>query len=66
MLAGQLHRIGCQALMFWPPSKALFRFGPLHGHDVAIAFAAGGLLLVLLELAKYPFMRKRLPAAHNP
>ncbi|MBI3514092.1 MAG: cation-translocating P-type ATPase [Proteobacteria bacterium] len=36
----------------WPPAEALFRFGPLHLDDLAVA-AAGGLgVLIILELIK--------------
>ena len=38
--------------MFWPPAQSLFHFGPLHGHDVMIAFVAGATLLGLLEVVK--------------
>lgn len=34
------------------PVRTLLRFGPLHGHDFAIALAAGVVLLALLESAK--------------
>jgi Ca2+-transporting ATPase len=36
----------------WPPAEAVFRFGPLHPDDVAIALAAGLAVLVLLDLLK--------------
>ena len=45
------------AAMLIPPLRALFRFGPLHGHDIAIALAAGLIALGVLELAKRPFWR---------
>ena len=43
----------------WPPARDLFRFGPLHGDDLAVCAAAGVALLVLLEILK-PFWRSRL------
>ena len=45
------------AAMLIPPLRALFRFGPLHGHDIAIALTAGLIALGVLELAKRPFWR---------
>ena len=44
----------------WPPAKELFGFGPLHGHDVVFALAAGLLLLVTLEFFKPFFQRLML------
>jgi len=38
-----------------PPLRDLFRFGPLHGHDLAFALVAGLIVLVALEGAKRPF-----------
>jgi Ca2+-transporting ATPase len=38
----------------WPAVATLFRFGPLHGDDLAITVAAALLSLVLLELSKFP------------
>ncbi len=40
-----------------PPLRDLFRFGPLHGHDLAIALSAGLVALLALEGAKRPFWR---------
>lgn len=38
----------------WEPARALFRFGPLHGHDLAVAFASAlGLVLVLESLKRF-------------
>jgi len=42
-----------------PALSALFRFGPLHGGDLAIALGAGAAILVILELLK-PLWRERL------
>lgn len=36
----------------WPLARGLFRFGPLHGDDLALTFGAGCLVLVVLELLK--------------
>ena len=44
------------AALAWPPAMSLFRFGPLHPDDLALAAAAGISVLVLLELVK-PFWR---------
>jgi Ca2+-transporting ATPase len=38
-----------------PPLRDLFRFGPLHGHDLAFALVVGLIVLVALEGAKRPF-----------
>jgi Ca2+-transporting ATPase len=38
----------------WPPAAALFRFGPLHGDDLAITVGAAIASLVVLELSKIP------------
>jgi Ca2+-transporting ATPase len=40
------------AVILFPPARALFRFGPLHGDDVAVALASGLAVMVVLELAK--------------
>jgi Ca2+-transporting ATPase len=40
-------------LTLWVPMiRDLFRFGPLHGHDMLIAVGAGLILLLILEGAK--------------
>jgi Ca2+-transporting ATPase len=39
-------------VILFPPARALFHFGPLHGDDVVVALAAGLLALLLLELSK--------------
>ena len=36
----------------WSVARELFRFGPLHGHDVALAGATGVATLLVLELLK--------------
>lgn len=46
------------ATLAWPFTRELFRFGPLHPDDLALAFSAGVLLLLLLEAAK-GFYRRR-------
>jgi Ca2+-transporting ATPase len=45
--------------LFWPFASGLFRFGPLHLVDLALALGAGVSLLVVLEFLK-PLWRKRL------
>ena len=39
-------------IILFPPARALFHFGPLHGDDVAVALASGLAVLVVLALAK--------------
>ncbi len=43
--------------MLWPVVRDLFRFGPLHGDDIAVTVAAGAGALIILELLK-PLVRK--------
>ena len=43
--------------LLWPTAGNLFRFGPLHGDDLAIAFGAGIFMLALLELLKPLWLR---------
>ena len=38
----------------WPTAAALFRFGPLHGDDLAVTVGAALASLVILELSKIP------------
>ena len=38
--------------LLWPFASGLFRFGPLHFDDLAVALGAGLLMLVLLEQLK--------------
>jgi Ca2+-transporting ATPase len=38
--------------MWWNFARDLFRFGPIHGHDVAVIFASGVIVLALLEALK--------------
>ncbi len=45
--------------LFLPPARALFRFAPLSAGELALAFGAGGLALVLLEAAKAVRGRRR-------
>jgi Ca2+-transporting ATPase len=45
--------------VYWPPAQDLFRFGPLHGDDLAVCLAAGACLIGLLEAAKQ-MLRRRL------
>jgi len=47
------------AVILFPPARALFRFGPLHADDLAVALGSGLFMLLLLEGAKkliYPFV----------
>ncbi|MFM9844621.1 MAG: cation-translocating P-type ATPase [Dongiaceae bacterium] len=39
--------------LLWPAASALFRFGPLHGNDLALTLAAGAILLIVLETLKH-------------
>ncbi len=43
--------------VLWPFAKDLFRFGPLHADDLAITFAEGTVVLVVLDSLK-PIWRK--------
>jgi Ca2+-transporting ATPase len=45
--------------LLWPRARDLFRFGPLHADDLAVAGGAGILVLALLEAAKLPLARWR-------
>jgi Ca2+-transporting ATPase len=45
----------------WPPAERFFRFGPLHGDDLAVSIAAGIAVLVALDVIK-PAWRARLRA----
>lgn len=47
--------------LLWPLAGELFRFGPLHIDDLAVAVAAGVAVLVCLEFLKY-FWREWLNA----
>jgi Ca2+-transporting ATPase len=40
------------AIIAFEPTRALFRFGPLHLNDVAVAAASGVVVLFGLDLAK--------------
>ena len=47
------------AVILFPPARDLFRFGPLHADDLAVALGSGFLMLLVLEAAKkltYPFV----------
>ena len=46
--------------LLWPFASELFRFGPLHAADLALALAAATALLLLLELLK-PLWRRHMP-----
>jgi Ca2+-transporting ATPase len=45
--------------LFWPTAASLFRFGPLHGDDLLVTFAAAAVVLLGLEALK-PIWRARL------
>ena len=47
--------------LFWPPARALFRFGPLHVDDLSLCLGAGIAILVILNFLK-PIWRARLTA----
>ncbi|NKB16244.1 MAG: cation-translocating P-type ATPase [Sphingomonadales bacterium] len=47
------------ATLFWPPLTRLFRFGPLHLHDLGLALAAGATVVLVLDLMK-PLWARRL------
>jgi Ca2+-transporting ATPase len=49
------------AALLIPPAREIFRFGPLHGHDLAVALGTGLMLLVLLELTKRLAWPQRKP-----
>jgi Ca2+-transporting ATPase len=38
--------------MLWPVASNLFRFGPLHGDDLALTLSAGVFVLICLEFLK--------------
>ena len=44
----------------WPWARSLFRFGPLHGDDLALTLGAGVAVVLVLEGLK-PFWRRRMP-----
>jgi P-type Ca2+ transporter type 2C len=44
--------------LLWPTASAMFRFGPLHGDDLALTAAAGGAVLVILESLKRVWRRQ--------
>ena len=48
-------------VLFWPPARKLFHFGPLHLDDLALCLGAGLAILVILDLLK-PLWRARLTA----
>ena len=50
ILAGVAAMLGLT--LYWPFARDLFRFGPLHAHDFALALGAGVLVLVFLEAVK--------------
>jgi len=49
-------------ILFWPAASALFRFGPLHAHDLIVTIGVALALLIVLELEKHFWKRRR----HSP
>ncbi len=45
------------ATLFWPAARALFRFGPLHLDDLALALGTGILVLIILGGIKALWVR---------
>jgi Ca2+-transporting ATPase len=45
------------AMLYWPVTRDLFHFGPLHAPDFALAFAAGAVVLMVLEGLKAAWRR---------
>jgi Ca2+-transporting ATPase len=50
--------------LVWPFARSLFRFGPLHFDDLALTFAAGLFVLLLLEYLKFR-LRDRINQTHQ-
>jgi Ca2+-transporting ATPase len=44
--------------LLWPVANRLFRFGPLHLHDLAFTLGAGATVLIVLEFVK-PIWRRQ-------
>ncbi|WP_237154453.1 cation-translocating P-type ATPase [Oryzibacter oryziterrae] len=53
------------ATLYWPFVRSLFRFGPLHAVDLAVAGGAGIALLLILEYLK-PLVRARWQPSDRP
>jgi len=53
------------ASLWWPWLRDLFRFGPLHGDDLAITAAAAIVVLIVLELIKPLWRRWMRRPAHG-
>jgi len=45
------------AILSWPSLRDLFRFGPLHAHDLVLCIGVGLCMLPVLEVLKRPFRR---------
>lgn len=58
ILAGALSILGLT--LVWPAARALFKFGPLHLHDLAVVLASGIAALLLSELVKLIWRRSPL------
>jgi Ca2+-transporting ATPase len=39
--------------IYWDKAQALFRFAPLHFDDLSVSLAAGAVLVIVLEIAKW-------------
>jgi len=46
------------ASLAWPAASVMFRFGPLHADDLVSTFAAGLVVLIVLELLKHLWRRR--------
>lgn len=44
-------------ILFWPPVRDVFKFGPLHADDMLLGVGLGLAVLVILEVLKRPFHR---------
>ncbi len=51
--------------LLWPFANRLFAFGPLHAGDLALAFGAGVVALLTLEMLK-PWLLPRLSSGTRP
>ena len=58
VLSGVL--LGLALTLAWPAAADLFRFGPLHADDLALALGAGAIVLLVLNFFK---VRRAAPAA---
>jgi Ca2+-transporting ATPase len=56
VLAGVTTMLG--ATLLWPFASTLFRFGPLHGDDLAVTLGAGIAVLIILDGLKFLWRRR--------